>query len=187
MKNKNFNIYAILVSMLILVASGCTINDLDSETIEDDPLYSGDGLSPIYIDKSELKNIKNLPSRTIENSGTIFLKDTIFFLLEINKGIHVFNTSIPSNSTPLTFINIPAASDFTVHGDKIYASCWRDLVTIDFSDLFNVKEVAREENVFEPTLFPQRYNGYFECVDERRGVVINWEHKILENAACRTL
>jgi hypothetical protein len=148
--------------------------------------FSGTGKRPIYIPLSELGAIKNLPPQTIGQTGTIFLRDTLFFMLEFKKGIHVFNILDTMNTAALTFWNIPAITDFTISGNRIYADSWRDLVTIDISDLYQIKEVSRNKDTFQPVLYPPLYDGIFECVDESKGVLIGWQTVFIENARCNT-
>lgn len=149
--------------------------------------YSGMGKKPVYLPLSELRNIRNLTPQPIGLSGTIFLRDTLFFMMEQKKGIHVFSIRDTLNPRALTFLSIPAINDFTLVGNRLYADSWKDLVTIDISDLGNIREVSRLEGVFSPVLFPPLYNGIFECVDESRGAVVDWSDAFLENARCSTI
>ncbi|MEY3242294.1 MAG: hypothetical protein RIR11_3733 [Bacteroidota bacterium] len=148
--------------------------------------YDGMGKRPIYIALDELKNIKSLPPEEITASGTIFLKGNFFFILEQRKGIHVFDISDSLNTVNFVFLNIPAITDFTISGQYLYADSWTDLVTIDISDLQQIKEVGRSENVLNPVLYPLLYNGIFECVDASKGAVIDWEDAQLTDAKCIT-
>lgn len=149
--------------------------------------FSGMGKRPIYQPLDELDNITNLPPQTIGLTGTIFLLDSLFFMLEQKKGIHVFNVKDSLNVTALTFFQIPAVSDFTINGNRLYADSWKDLVTIDISNLYQIREIDRQANVFAPLLYPPLYDGIFECVDESRGAVVGWEDAFLERANCRTV
>jgi LVIVD repeat len=148
--------------------------------------YDGMGKRPKYIALDELKNIKSLPPEDITASGTIFLKNNLFFILEQRKGIHVYDISDSLNTVNLVFLNIPAITDFTVSGKYLYADSWTDLVTIDISDLQRIKEVGRSENVLNPVLYPLLYDGIFECVDASKGAVIDWEDAQLIDAKCIT-
>lgn len=147
----------------------------------------GIGMRPIYVDPLELEAIGNLPPQDIENSGSIFLLDTLFFMLEQGKGIHVYGISDPTNAAGITFVKIPAITAFTVSENRIYADSWRDLVTIDISNLLAVEVRSRQLGVFEPLLYPPLYNGIFECVDESLGAVAGWEEADLSTADCVTL
>jgi len=149
--------------------------------------FDGFGKKPVYVSLAELQDIRNEAPRPIQLSGTIFLKDTLLFILEQRKGIHVFNLKDSLNTVNLAFLKIPAITDFVVSGNLIYADSWKDLVVIDISNLQQISETARITNVITPALYPLLYNGYFECADESKGAIIDWEDATLENAKCVTI
>jgi len=157
-----------------------------SGCIVDPELPDGPGKRPVYAPLSELNNITNSAPQPIGTTGTIFLRDTLFFMLEQKKGIHVFNVKDSSNVVALTFFKIPAVTDFSISGNRLYADSWKDLVTIDISDLYHIALLNRQKDVFDPLLYPPLYDGVFECVDESKGAVIDWEDAELENADCYT-
>lgn len=153
---------------------------------EERTFYNGIGKRPVYIPVSELRDIRNEPPQPIQLSGTIFLQDTLFFMLEQRKGIHVFNIKDSLNTVNLAFFKIPAITDFTITDNTIYADSWKDLIVIDISNVQAIKEIARITDVINPALYPPLYNGFFECVDESKGAIIDWEDATLENARCIT-
>ena len=160
---------------------------LSSCTKEEYLAYSGFGKVPIYVAFSELDNIRSQDPQAIERSGPIFLLGDFFFMVEAGKGIHVFDLTDVNQENSITFINIPAVSDFTIDGNILFADSWKDLVSIDISDIHNVVFLSRTTDVFDPFLFPQLFVGPFECVDPDRGAVIGWEDKNLENVLCHTV
>ncbi len=172
---------AILFALLLTVlgGSGCEKPEIEA--------YSGPGKRPVYLPVSALTDIKNLTPQPTQQTGTIFLQDTLFFMLEQKKGIHVFNVKDSLHVFALTFFQIPAITDFTISGNRLYADSWKDLVTIDISDLYHIREIDRQTNAFSPLLYPPLYNGIFECVDESKGAAVGWEDAILDNARCRTV
>lgn len=165
--------------VLLCIWSGCVQYERS--------FYSGPGKKPVYTPLSELTDIKNEAPKPIQLSGTIFLKDTLLFILEQRKGIHVFSLQDTSNTVNLAFIKIPAVTDFVVSGSLIYADCWKDLVVIDISDLYHIRETSRIKNAITPVLYPLLYNGIFECADESKGAIIDWEDAMLEDAKCVTI
>jgi len=149
--------------------------------------YSFIGLKkPVYVPLTELDNIQSLAPQAIENTGPIFLLDTLFFMTEVKKGIHVFNVKDSSSVKNVGFLNIPAISDFTISNNIMYADSWMDLVTIDISDLQNIQLLNREKDAFEPLLYPILYQGIFECVDVSLGAVVGWNDAQLNNVKCQT-
>ena len=159
--------------------NGCVPEEIDT--------YSGTGKRPVYMSLAALDSIGNLAPQMIRQSGTIFLQDTLFFMLEQKKGIHVFSIKDSSTVSNLTFFKIPAVTDFTINGNRLYADSWRDLVTIDISDIHHISVLSRQANVFAPLLYPPFYNGIFECIDESKGAVVDWEDAYLENVRCYTV
>lgn len=135
----------------------------------------------------ELDNIQNLGFVQPERTGTIFLIDTIFFMLEQRKGIHVYDISDESFPIYMTFFQIPAITDFTITGNTLYADSWTDFLTIDISNLHEIQLISRSKNIFQPILFPQLYAGFFDCVDPSKGAVVDWIEAELENARCRVM
>lgn len=150
------------------------------------PFYSGPGKKPVYASVAETRIIQNKAEQPVEATGGIFLLDTLFFMAEQRKGIHVYNVADPEVPVYLTFFSIPAMGDFTISGNRLYADSWRDLITLDISDIFAIQEIDRVENVFTPLLYPTFYNGWFECIDEANGAVVGWEDAMLKQAKCFT-
>jgi len=149
--------------------------------------YNGQGKKPVYLPLSELLDVKNEPPTPIELSGTLFLRDSLLFILEQRKGIHVFNIKDSLNTINLAFFKIPAITDFVISGNLVYADSWKDLVVIDISDLHQIQVKERIMDVINPVLYPPLFNGIFECVDESKGAVIDWEDALLEDAKCVTI
>jgi hypothetical protein len=108
-------------------------------------------------------------------------------MVEQRKGIHVYSVADAANPIYLTFFSIPAIGDFTISGNRLYADSWRDLITLDISNIYAIAEIDRDENVFTPLLYPSFYNGWFECIDEANGAVVGWENADLIHAKCQTI
>ncbi len=164
--------------LALALCAGCFKEEME--------FFDGIGKKPVYLPISGLSDIRNLPPQPIVLSGPIFLRDTLFFMIEQRKGIHVFSVADPVDPVALTFWKIPAISDFTISGNRLFADSWRDLVTIDISNLYQIRLLDRQSGAFEPLLFPPLYNGIFECVDESKGAVVDWVDADLKDARCRT-
>lgn len=173
--------------MSIRLIIGFSVLAMFSCTKEEPEFFSGPGKYPVYIASDQLDNIANLASKTVENVGPIFLLDDLFFMTDLGKGIQVFDIQDSTMVMPLTFIQIPAVTDFTTDGNLLYADSWMDLVTLDISDLYQVKLVNRVEGVIDPLLFPPLYNGPFECVNISRGAVVAWRDTVFSTVNCHTI
>lgn len=159
---------------------------LNSCEKEERTYYTGTGKQPVYASFSELLDVRNTSPQTIQQSGAIYLQDTLLFILEQRKGIHVFSLRDSTNTVSLTFFKIPAITDFTVNGTLLYADSWKDLLTIDISNLNEIRVASRVIDVITPPLYPPEYDGFFECVDESKGAVVGWREASLKEARCST-
>ena len=70
----------------------------------------------------------------------------------------------------------------------LYANNLNDLVTLDISDINDIRLVNRLENAFEQEvidgIFPSGFSGFFECADPEKGIVIGWEERLLTRPQC---
>jgi hypothetical protein len=134
--------------------------------------------APVYMPYEELRSaVKQEVSRDIENPGKIYFKDDYLFINETMKGVHVLDVHDPANPEPVTFIAIPGNVDIAVKGNVLYADSYVDLVAIDVSDLNNIQEVGRSEDIFPYVLPPYDTEHRVAEVDEEKGVVVEWELK----------
>jgi len=166
--------------LLTLSFFSCVID----EPAED---FTVEGLRPVYIMEELADSIISLPPQPISQLGKIFYKDNLIYVGERAQGVHIIDNSNPEDPVRMGFIQIPGNKDVTIKGNLMYADNYADLLTIDISDLNNVQEINRIEDVYPPTSgsFPDFYTGYFECADPEKGFVMRWESATLTNPACR--
>ncbi len=172
----------VFVLACFLAFQSCELVDIDSV----EPIGVVEGVRPLYAALDEWDEIISLPPQPIENIGKIYYKSPYIYVNERFKGIHVIDNSDPSNPIRIAFIQVFGCEDIAINGNILYADNYTDLVAIDISDIHNVIEVSRVENLYtaEAKLYPEGYSGYFECVDDSRGFVIGWEEAELVNPAC---
>ncbi len=135
--------------------------------------YSYSVLTPVYMSYEDLRlSVASENPHFIENPGKISYQNDMLFINEIDKGIHVFDNSNPSQPNYITFLNIPGNIDFSLQANTLYADSFIDLVSIDITDIYNVSVVSRQENVF-----PYRsYNHIADIqleddIDPEKGVI----------------
>lgn len=134
--------------------------------------------SPVYMSKDEFRaSVKMESPRSMDNPGKIYLYNNTLFISEVNEGIHIVNNSNPANPQKVGFINIPGNVDIAVKGNALYADSYTDLITLDISDVNNVMEVSREEDVFQYTLPGWNSSYPLATIDPTKGVVVDWEVK----------
>jgi hypothetical protein len=130
---------------------------------------------PVYLTYTELRgDLKVADGREIIQPGKIYFKDDYIFVNEYQKGIHVIDNSNPSDPQIIKFIEIPGNVDMAIKDNIMYADSYVDLVAIDISNIDNITEVKRIENVF-PYMVPECANGVIENVDQNVGVVVAWK------------
>lgn len=145
------------------------------------------GLAPVYGDLSE-NEIKLLDPQPMENLFKIYYKAPYIFAGELSKGIHIIDNTDPTQPEKIAFLKILGNSDIAIKGNLLYANNLSDLVTLDISNINDIKEVHRLEDAFGQLVidgsFPIAYEGFFECVDPEKGLVIGWEERPLFNPQC---
>ena len=133
---------------------------------------------PVYMSTADFKNaIKSENSRNMSETGKIYFYDDYILVNEKFQGIHVINNSDPSNPVVEKFINVPGNIDMAVKDNMLYADSYTDLVVIDISDMDQVTESKRFDDVFFYSLPPTNNNYRYGNVDPEKGIVIGWEVK----------
>lgn len=168
-------------TLLLLSFSSClTETDISERIVEE-------GLKPIYAESETWKTVRTLEAQPIKKLGKIYYKDQLIYVSESLKGIHIIDNSDPTNPVKIKFIEIIGNRDIAIKGNILYADNVTDLVTLDISDLDNIRTLGRVENIYPQSAqtHPEGYTGSFECVDTERGIVIGWEEATLTSPDCR--
>jgi hypothetical protein len=155
-------------------------------TVEEEPFTTW-GMKPVYIDAADAKAIDSDVAQIIERGSKIYIRGNYVFIVEHALGVHVIDNSNPYSPIGLRFLSIPGVTDVAVKDDFLFANNVHDIIAIDISNLQEIVVTRRINDVFEPGTdqYPVFFNGYFECADSRKGVVIDWEEALLENPKCR--
>ncbi len=134
---------------------------------------------PEYMSKKAFRaSVVIAAPRDIVASGKIYVYDNYVLVNDTNKGIHIIDNSTPETPVKKVFIEIIGNNDMEVRGDYLYADSLMDLLVFDISDLNNIKEVTRLEDVLHSYVaFPSEPNlivdseGYNYDPDQ---VLVNW-------------
>jgi hypothetical protein len=146
---------------------------------------------PVYsTNNTFIKAITATSAKPTVRAGKIYTVGNLIYQVEQDSGIHVINYSNPSAPQKLGFIRSFLCKEISVRNGLIYTNNFSDLVVIDASNMASVREVARTPDVF-PDLavqYPPKPNNasqiVFECPDPKKGIVISWELKTIDNAKC---
>jgi hypothetical protein len=143
---------------------------------------------PVYTTNTAvIQTITYGSARPTVNAGKIYTVGNLIYQVEQDSGIHIINYANPSFPQKLGFIRSFLCKEVSVKNGLVYTNNFSDLVVIDASNLAAVREVARTPGVF-PDLalqYPNFTSVYFECPDPKKGIVIRWEKKTIDNAKCR--
>ncbi|MEO7310987.1 MAG: hypothetical protein ABIX01_11365 [Chitinophagaceae bacterium] len=146
------------------------------------------GYKPVYSNDAALFTIENQPARQVIKAGKIYVKDNYIFQNEIGEGIHIINNTNPVNAQRVGFIKIKGSEEIAIRGDYLYSNNFTDLVVVNISNIASVSEVTRIKNAFfsgSMQLAPPLNGGYFECVDNNKGIVVSWVKDSITNPKCR--
>lgn len=139
---------------------------------------------PVFTPLSVIRSsVGILPPQPLVSVGKIYFKDDFLFVNEPGEGIHVIDNSNPASPVKKSFINIPGNFDMAIRNNILFADSYIDLVALDISDLNQVVEVSRLENIFSS------YNSLGFYADATRGVVTEWVEKkevSIDNSACES-
>lgn len=157
----------------------------DKTSLKEDNVV--DGLKPVYISLEDITFVETSSAREFGTLGKIVSRGDLILINEQYKGVHVIDNANPLSPTNLHFWEIPGNINFTLKGNYLYADNTRDLLTVDISDPTDIKLVNRIENVRRESelSLPNQYEGFFECVDDSKGIVTAWEEATLTNPKCR--
>lgn len=145
-----------------------------------------EGYKPIYASKEQSNTINQLAPRPLEKPGKIYTYGNYLFVGEKSKGVHIFNNANPSNPVPLSFLEILGNNDIAIKNNFLYADNAGDLLVLNISNPNQITLVSRQKNVIPNSSSPlPPEEGFFECVDNQKGVVVAWEKTILRKPKCR--
>ena len=132
--------------------------------------------NPVYLSYDDLRSaVADTSPTEISKPGKIYLYRDYILVNEVRKGIHVVHNADPANPEVISFIKIPGNIDMAIKNHILYADSYVDLVAIDITDLNDIEEVARFEDLFSWSLPPYESGTRVGPVDESQGVVVDWK------------
>ena len=137
------------------------------------------GSKPVYASIEVAKKILYDPAKhSIVAAGNIYAYNNYLFQVDVGRGIHVIDNTIPSKADRIGFITINGCSQVSIRGSYLYTNCFTDLVTINIADPLQMKIESTVKNAFPdmyvnyPLIQPEE-PGYYEC-PRYDSIVVNW-------------
>lgn len=138
------------------------------------------GNAPVYMSYEDLRTaISEEQNADLKNPGKIYFKDNFIFIVEELKGIHVFDNTDPSAPVKKVFLKLPGVVDISISGYIMYADSYVDLVALDVQDVNNIHETGRIKDILPYTIPPTGNDFPMGNIDQKKGVVIGWELKMI--------
>lgn len=162
----------------LLFFAGVALLFTSASPPREDPLTA---YVPIMMSRDQLNTcIAEIGVQPLKKTGKIYKLGNTLFVIETNKGIHVFDNANPESPYAVGFIRVPGCVDMSIKDKMLYADNATDLVTIDISDPKHVLEVDREMNVFPEKLPPDQKRlpiAYAKQNRPKNLIIVGWELK----------
>jgi hypothetical protein len=155
---------------LVLVATSCIEPLENSGTVPS----GAEVYVPVYADDSIAHTISIETARSIVDPAKIFIYQDYLMVNIKGEGFHVIDNSNPSAPQPLFFISVPGSNDVAIKDGYIYTDNYGDIVAFTIDENQEIQILKRLEEVMNNQLYPPMRDVYFECVDEAKGIVIDW-------------
>lgn len=133
---------------------------------------------PLIMTKADFINsVDILPPQPIEESGKIYTYQDMIFINDKYEGIHVIDNSNPASPQKVAYISLAGTVDISIKDDVLYADSIRDLVLFDISDISNIQEISRMENVLQDNVIWPFDADIIEWVeyDYENELIVGWE------------
>jgi hypothetical protein len=133
--------------------------------------------APVYMSYDELRSAVNKTApRELVKPGKIYFKGNYLLVVEHFKGIHFIDVSNPESPQNKAFMEVPGCVDIAMKDNLLYADSYVDLVILDVSDMNNIREAGRMNNILPYTL-PVAENDRFPYskIDKDKGIVVGWQ------------
>ena len=163
--------------LLLFSVSSCWIKERPGNPVNSYQRVWGN--KPIYETTEQAKKISfSNTALAVSNPGNIYAKGNFLYQLEIGKGIHVIDNSIPAQAARIGFITVNGSSQISIKNNLLYTNSYDDLLVIDITDLNNIVEVKRVAGAFPDGRNSYYFiepveSGYYEC-PRYDSVVIGW-------------
>ncbi|WP_081210738.1 LVIVD repeat-containing protein [Salegentibacter sediminis] len=87
--------------------------------------------------------------KEIEQAGKIYAYKNFVFINDVNRGVHIIDNSNPEAPQKIKYLKIPQNTDVAIKEDMLFANSGMDLVVFNISDINNIRQEERLEEVFE--------------------------------------
>lgn len=131
---------------------------------------------PVYMSEADFfSSIGSEAAKTLTNPGKIHINGSRLYIVDLFQGIHVFDNADPASPKNVAYIAVPGVVDISSKGNILYVDGYKDLITLDASNLEAVEVLDVDKNVFTQILPPTDNNYPLAPIDTSEGIVVDWE------------
>ena len=128
-----------------------------SDSTPDDDQYAEYVVArPLILSKADFANgVDIVPPQPIDESGKVYTYGDYIFINDKSRGIHVVENSNPQQPVKIAFIEISGNVHISIKDNFLYFDSFMYLIVLDISDITDLQQVNRLENVLrEGVIFP---------------------------------
>jgi len=103
----------------------------------------------ITVDQMRALPVGLTKATPAKKTGKIYIYNDYLFINEPGEGIHIYNNVNPGAPVNIAFVQIPGNIDLAIHNNVLYADSFIDLLAFDISNVSNIKQVKRVNDVFK--------------------------------------
>jgi hypothetical protein len=170
---KNTFYFLLMITSFSLAFMSCENEDYEIYNV----------VTPVTMTLSELRSsVKILPPQKIIKSGKIYVYEEFVFINDEEKGIHIIDNTVPTAPKKISFLKILGNTDIAIKDQMLFADSFTDLVVFDISDIRNIVEKKRLNNVFpQYTIYPTIDNNlpvYYDYPNYTTDkIIVDWNIK----------
>lgn len=97
----------LFLSLILIILQSCVPTDTP---VPD----SVEGLRPIYAEGQDWQQVFAKPVQPITKLGKMYYKDPFLYVVEQNRGFHVFDNTNPADPTPIGFVEIFGCNEYVL-------------------------------------------------------------------------
>ncbi|MFA0963304.1 hypothetical protein AB9P05_15990 [Roseivirga sp. BDSF3-8] len=159
-----------------LLLMGCFyIEDDDTPPFIDvgEPYHNYD---PIYMDRDEFEGaVGSEAPRQLSALGKIWRYNNLLLVGERYQGIHVIDNTNPASPVIIAFISIPGNVDMALKGNRLFVDSGPDLLSLDISDVNNIRVVERVPNVYIEVGMTDPDGFYYSFTNQDNQVLVGFK------------
>jgi len=145
MEMRNLRVFVLFMLGTLLCLS-CDKIRTEGEYLRKIPIYS-------TLGEQRKMNIEIQKPIEFNRTGKIYSYKDYLFIMELQKGIHIYNNANPNKPVAIGLLPVLGNMDIAVKDDVLYADSYFDLLSFDIKDATKPKLIDRQRDRFSRSTF----------------------------------